>query len=541
MKKHSALIPYLTRARWRIRFRDGVLLAQKSLWMAVSGAMLMLILFRLFPIEQRYLVWSPGIFWLIGCIGYSLFYPISPMRVARRIDSELDLKERLSSSLAFETMVSSQSFKNFDRGLVELANEDALLHAQRIVLDRDFPIRFERKPVIIASGLILASLILSILPNQMDLVIAERKIVAQVTAQQAEKIEKLNEEIEKSQEMSPEERDQLLQRLKELADQLRANQGDREQALADLSKLEAELKQKIDPKTTQRQSALAAVAAQMQALAQQENAQTGDLDAAAEALEQLAEQMASMSEEELEALAQQLSEMAARAAQAGDGAIAQALASMAQSARVGDIQSVQQSAQQGSNALKQAESNLANQQAMNQALAQIQSSRQQISFAGQGQQRAQSGQGNQDQGQSPGQAQGQNPGQAQGQGQAAGGGGTNANSLPPSTRTGNAADPQGQGTNTGASDLDSQVYIPRERLQAIEGEDVFVPGQDTEQGETQVKEQFDPLGGASNPALVTYNAVYQEYLNAANEAIDQSYIPSDMKDYVREYFSQLEP
>lgn len=68
-----------------------------------------------------------------------------------------------------------------------------------------------------------------------------------------------------------------------------------------------------------------------------------------------------------------------------------------------------------------------------------------------------------------------------------------------------------------------------------------IAGQDTEQGETTSKEQRDPLGGVNSPVLVPYDTVYQTYLDAANQAMEQSYIPPGLKDYIRDYFSQLEP
>jgi hypothetical protein len=73
------------------------------------------------------------------------------------------------------------------------------------------------------------------------------------------------------------------------------------------------------------------------------------------------------------------------------------------------------------------------------------------------------------------------------------------------------------------------------------GEELFIPGQDTDQGETETKEQRDPMGGVLNPSLIPYDAVYQSYVDAANQAMEQSYIPPGMRDYIRDYFSQLEP
>ncbi len=159
-----------------------------------------------------------------------------------------------------------------------------------------------------------------------------------------------------------------------------------------------------------------------------------------------------------------------------------------------------------------------------------------MSGAGQSNQQAQA------QGQGQGQNQSQGQGQGQGQGsQAGGGGGTNANSLPPATNTGKAGDPKGTGSNTGVGSLDSQVYVPREKIPGLSENELFIPGQDSGEGETQTSEKPDPFGGQYNPALVPYNAVYQQYLDAANQAMEQSTIPPGLKDYIREYFTQLEP
>ena len=56
-----------------------------------------------------------------------------------------------------------------------------------------------------------------------------------------------------------------------------------------------------------------------------------------------------------------------------------------------------------------------------------------------------------------------------------------------------------------------------------------------------MRERKDPLPGAPGQVLVPYHEVYYHYLDTANRAMEQSYIPSGLKDYVREYFSRLEP
>jgi hypothetical protein len=531
------LLPYLSRIRGRMRLRDGLELAQRTFWLAGAAALVLLIAGRIFPIEHPWR-WAlvPIALWLVGVLGYALFRPLPPMRVARRADAELHLKERLSSSLALDEIRDSAVYASFDAHLVERAHADALQAVRHIHPPRDFPLRAQRRDLLISAGMLVAALLLVWLPNPMDKIIAERKAVEQEARRQAEKIDDLREEIEKSEAMSPEERDELLRKLAELAKQLRENSGDREQALADLSRLEESLRQKMDPKAGQRQAALDAMAAQLQALAKEENPQIGDLEAAKEALEKLAEQMEAMSQEERQAMAQQLAQMASRAAQAGDSGLAQALAAMAQAMQSGDAQAAEAAAQQARKAMEASKSTLANQAAMGKTVSQLQNSRQSIAAAGQqpGSQMAQ--------GQGQGQGQGQNPGQGQGQGQqAGGGGGTSANSLPPGTRKGQAGAPTGPGQDTGVSQADSQVYVPREKLNASTGNEVFIPGQDTDQGETQTREQRDPLSGVNNPSLVPYSEVFGTYRDAADQALEQSYIPPSLKDYIKNYFTQLEP
>ncbi len=291
MAKEPALTPYLNRIRWRLRLRDGLSTAQNTFWIAALAALLGLVLMRIFPLELKGWVWAPLGLWLIGNIGYALLRPISVMRAARRADFELRLKERLSSSLAFESEKSSQVFHSFAPTLVEHAHQDALEMARKILPSRDFPLTAERRPLAIAGGLLAAALMLNFLPNPMDAVIAERKAVAEAARQQAAEIEKARQEIANASEMTPEEREELLRKLAELAEQLRSNQGDKEKAMADLSRLEEELNARLDPKGNQRQAALDAIAAQLQALAKNENPQIGDLEAAAEAAQQIAEQL----------------------------------------------------------------------------------------------------------------------------------------------------------------------------------------------------------------------------------------------------------
>ncbi len=84
------------------------------------------------------------------------------------------------------------------------------------------------------------------------------------------------------------------------------------------------------------------------------------------------------------------------------------------------------------------------------------------------------------------------------------------------------------------------VYQPF-RPNSQPGDPDFVQGQHGEGGDVQRRESESMLPGVNNPSLVPYEEVYPEYSRSASEALERGYIPPHMKDYVRDYFSQLEP
>jgi hypothetical protein len=269
-------------------------------------------------------------------------------------------------------------------------------------------------------------------------------------------------------------------------------------------------------------------------------------EAAAQALAGLATQLPSLNTEDQAELARQLAQLASQAAQTGDAELAQALSALAQAAQQGNAQAAQQAAQASESALSQAQARLAGQNTLQQAISQLQSGRQALSQASQ--QAAQAMAQSQNPGQNPGQGQtpGQNPGQSAGQagagqpGSNVTGGGSQASTLPPATGGRGSVRPRGQASNVAPGELGSQVYAPWQRPAGSSGE-LTIPGLETGQGETQTRQGQSNLPGASNPALVPYQQVFNTYLSAANQALGNNYIPAGMTDFVRQYFSQLNP
>jgi hypothetical protein len=521
---------HLVRFGRRLRWRDGWLLAQRWLWLACAAGALIQLAGRLWPVERLWL-WAlaPLVAWLLIIIALSLLKPLPSVRVARRLDAELALKERLATALMLEGRETG-----FQLALVALQRQDALKAARSIDLRRALPLRWLKRPLWLAAALLTVAVALAVLPNPMDAVLAERAAVAQAAEEQAKAIEELHQQIQNAQELTPEMREDLLRQLAELAKELRANRGDREEALADLSRAEDALRREFDPNVDARQAALEALNSQLQAMAQSQADEVAPVEDVAEALEQLAESLDEMEAGEREALTSSLAQMAARAAQGGDADLAQALAALAQAGQSGDSQAAGQAAQRAAEAFSQAQGELADQAALGRALSELQAGRQAIAQAGQGQALTQG------QGQSQRQGQGQGQGQGQSQGQPGGGGGTKADTLPPGSSVGRARRPQGEGRPGTTGEFEQGIYVPWERRPG-DGEQLSIPGQDTGQGETQIRERENPLPGAPGQALVPYQQVYHEYLDAANQTMERSYIPPGLKGYVRDYFSQLEP
>lgn len=534
---------HLTRFSRRIHLRECWQLAQKTLWVAFLFGVLLQILGRILPIKfldgwtlLSLTAWVMVILSIWGLKRQSL------LKTAQRVDIELKLKERLSTALTIEAGTTE-----FPSLLITAQREDALSAARKIQEKSAFPLQSNKRQLGAAGIMLVVLLVLVFIFNPMDVVIAQENAVEQAAQEEAEKIEQLEEQIKKDERLSEEERQALLDELAQLATALKTNPGDLEQAMADISKLEKSLQERQTPNSAAQAANLQSLMQQLQAFANQEEEPELDLAEAAEkALNELAEQISSMDEGQRQELAQALAQMAAQAAQSGNQQLAQALASMAQAMQAGDAQAAAQAAQNAAQAITQAQQSQALQQALQNALNQMQSSRSALSQAAQSAAMAagqRPGQG-QNPGQSPGISSGQGaPGQGQSgsQGQPGGpGGGTQATALPPNTGVGVARPPQGQKPGTTGADISPQIYTPFQ-FGPPSGSPLTIPGQDTGQGQTQTSQSQSQLPGAFNPALVPYYQVFNYYLNVANLAMQQAYIPPALLQYIQLYFLSLQP
>ena len=144
----------------------------------------------------------------------------------------------------------------------------------------------------------------------------------------------------------------------------------------------------------------------------------------------------------------------------------------------------------------------------------------------------------QGQGQQPGQGTGQGQGQQPGGSLGAGGGGTNAAYLGAGTRSGGMAGGPAQPNRPSVLGPDlSSVYAPFDRL-GRPGDPSYVAGTG---GDGQLQQGDQQGQGTDNGSSVPYSQVYGDFYRYAITTLDRSYVPSSVKDYVRDYFSSLDP
>jgi hypothetical protein len=526
----SALSSYLTPIRRRIRLRDGWLLAQRTLWIALGGMIGFLVVGRLVPILGLKL-WAllPIALWLCAVITYTIFVPRPLSSISRQVDWELGLKERLSTAYEIELRGDPDGSRSTPPPIIAKQQHDAVTTAQGIRLKHAFPLRWLHRPIMVALGFLAIALLLIILPNQMDTVLNERLGVKKAAQEQAEEIKELKQEIIHNQEITPDLQAEMIRELDKLIHELHLNPGERNQALADLSKIENELHPRLDPNLDLRQSTFESISSQLQSVSRKANI---DPPSNPQALEKLAHTLSLMNKSEKRELAQSLAQMATRAAQAGNHPLAQALATLSQAALQGDSEAAFQAANQVAQTMTQAQTELNNQQVLKQVVDQLKSSSLAVATAGLPNQQTE----NLSSGQSDEVG---NTGQGQ-NGQGISGGGTKADTLPPGTGSGQAKNPENIDPGAKNSNFGDEIFVPWER-RVDEGGVLNIPGNETGQGEIIIRENSDPSSGLSNTALIPYQQFYVQYIEAAQTAINSSEIPSAYRDLVREYFIHIEP
>jgi hypothetical protein len=475
---------------------------------AAAWVGVVLLVTRLVPFEPRVQLALVGIpvMVVVAAIAWLASRP-GPGVLMSVADQRLGLKERLST--AWERRGSSGPMD-------ELLRRDALQHAERARLARAFPIRINRREIGVLAIVAVAALLLAVLPNPMDQLLAQRRADAASQARAANAVHDVQDKIAANATTVP--TDPKVQKILSSTEKQIRQAPDPRQALQAISPAEQQLLQLSDPQTPARTSTaqnLASSLSSTKAGKAAGQALTASPAKGAQALRELASQLQSLSPQERAQLAQALAtaaqhaqdpnmaaslSRASSALAAGDyAAAAAALSDMA--AQLDSLQAQQNTDAQVAAAINSLE-------AARQELA-AQADRDAAATSGS----AAAASGNANAGGSPGASPGAGNNNGNGNGSGNGGSGSGGSN-------GHGSSGSGSGSGQGSK--------PSEKL--------FVPGQ-------PVPGQFEndptPLGPGQDVPLTPYTQVVQAYGKAALDATDQSLIPGSERDLVREYFSTL--
>jgi hypothetical protein len=494
---------FLALRPWRRR-----LIVQRTLHWTIRGSVIGLILANLVLLISRLLPWANARFWAIGigiaCLLFALIVAVwsrpSPGQAARIIDRRLALHDRLGTAWELREERSA---------LAQLQRRDALKQLEEHTPARALSLRQHRALLLLFILAACASVLLVALPNPMDAVLKQQAAFQAHVAVQVQHIEQLRKELAHQAALTPQQKaqaDQILRNLEQQLEQAK-NETEAQQALA---KAQARLDQLRNPLTASK------IAAQTAAGNTLQNSTNANLDAVgkalasndpkslANALKGLTSQIGKLSPSQRSQLAQQIESAANQASQDPNLSsslhqLAKAIADGSPSEVTDAANAVQSTADQ--NAVAEAQDNGISQaeQGVQQAADNLASSTDGTNTQHQGQGQGQNGQN---------QGQGQN-GQNQGQGKEQGG--------------------QGQGNTGGENGAGSQQG---------KNEQVYLPGQigagNSTQSDNGNPGQVQP--GSPQP----YAQVIEQYSKMANDEIDNSNIPPDMKDLIQGYYNALE-
>ncbi len=456
----------------------------------------------------------------------------STLSWAREFDHRLGLKERLSTAL--EAQDGTLNVRN--DGIRRLQLSDALDRARGVDAARALPLRVSRRDGAIAALIGLGLALALALPNPQQTVLAEREQFHGAARAEAAKIAEVEKAIENSPFLSETQKQSALDALDQARRSLEDPNATPEQALAALNEAQARLDalqndanpaaredlrragQTMTPDELTRQMA--------ESLAQ------GDFQKAAEQMRQLTSKNGqALSEAEQQRVANQLDEMA-REVQSSDPQLSSQLRQAAQDLRQGKAEAAQQQLSQAANSLDRSSQAQASENALESAEQSAADARQRVAEAAdrsangdpsrQGQASGSEGSPTDQPGQQgePGQGQGGTPTEAQG-------------GQPGSSGPGDSITP-GHSEDTGT---DNSVYAPGTRLNPT-GSNVVLP---ESQSRTSPNPNSNPRQALPGNSIVPYQQVYREYAKTADQALQASDVPAALRDYIRDYFSSLDP
>jgi hypothetical protein len=498
--------------------------------LAAVGALASEIAFRRWPLDPQ---WPLLAFWvLIGVVvataGWRRAWP-SWTEVARFADSGLGGRDRLVTAL---------EFAGEGGWLYQRQRQDAALFAGAARLTDLGPFNWPWRTLAIAIATAVAATVLAVLPNPAVQQLREHRAAVAAQDRAGDQVGAIARQAAAQSRPGedPQKRQALTQDLQKASDAVR-KAPDPQSALASLSQAQDQLRQLQDPALGTKQDAAAAAGRTLAGNPQASKAGAAlagqDMKSAQSELNNLAQSLPSLSQQQQQQLADSLAQASASAS--GDPKLQQSLKKASDALKKGDVPTAQQALQQAAQESQSVKASEDFQGDVNQAVNGLQQAKaplaQQASAqTGQGQDQ---GQGAQGQGAQSQAAQGQAgagqaagvPGQAgHGQGAPTQGQGQSAQGQSSSGGTGSGGSGSGGGSGTAGSKPaagSEKVYVP--------GQAQGVSGNGTPDGSGQ---------GVQN-GLLPYDQVLGQYQDAALSQVNRADIPEQERQLVQQYFNNL--
>ncbi len=529
---------------WNGRRRVQALLiwAPRGLMVGLGIALVLAAVSRFRPFMTNQEVGLAGLICAaVGIVGGILFallrrYSINDQAIYA--DQQFGLRERVTSALELH-----QGTIDAPPDIRRSQLEDTLSTMRRVDVEKGMPLTIDTQELVFVLAAIALLAAAAILPNAQSNILQGQRAVQQVVAEQIDRLEELQEQIEQNPELTAEQREELLEPITEARQTLEDGVESREEALATLSDAESELRELSQQNNTDSlERDLADASGNFESAAGQplgQAMQEGDLEQTAEELENLADSVEGLSESEQQALGSELSQ-AASELQETNPELAESLAEAGSALQQGDAESASDALAEAGETAEGLAEQAEVAEAAEGAADSLTESRQEVTENQEGDAssgaaedgqfgQAEGGQGGQGEAGQDGEGATQGEGEGQGLGQ-------------PNNQAGNGGGQAGGGGEGGGST--DNVFVPPFRdLSEFEGVDIELDA-DCEAspencGELLSTSPTDIDG--DEESVVPYEEVYAEYANTAYETLSEDYIPIGMKGYIRDYFSSLEP
>ncbi|HET7419736.1 MAG TPA: hypothetical protein VFL27_05105 [Candidatus Dormibacteraeota bacterium] len=418
---------------------------------AVAWVFVVLLAARLLPVEQTLRVAELGVPVVFAAvvIAWAAARP-SQAKLMQTADLRLALKERLST--AWER-------RGADGPMDAALRRDALEHAARIQLSRAYPVGVRRQEFALTAALLVAAFALLVLPNPMDQVIAQRHADQAAQKRAANAITATQKRLSTG--PAPAAVDPQVQQILQDAKAKIAAAPDPRTALQNITPAEQQLLQLSDPGTAARASTaqnLANALASTNAGRAASQALNASPSQGAQSLRQVASSLQSLSPQDRAQLAQALQQAAQ---QAKDPQMQASLRQAASALQSGDLVAAAAALDGVASELDSLQQQETNDQEIAAAINGLEAARQQLANQADADSRAQSssqaqGSGSPGSGAGNGTGTGNNPGSGTGNGNGPGTGNGGSGS---GGTGGHGSSGSGAGSGTAAASTE-KVYVP---------------------------------------------------------------------------------